>query len=69
MNDARDTPTDQDRLAGYIDVWVSAIDDFCSVLDRVPAEQATAPTDLAGWDVRAVAAHTAHLESILAGNP
>ncbi|MAS56419.1 maleylpyruvate isomerase family mycothiol-dependent enzyme [Nocardioides sp.] len=61
--------TDQERLAGYIDVWAGAIDDFCAVLDQVPAEQATTPTDLAGWDVRAVAAHTAHLESILAGNP
>ena len=27
------------------------------------------PTDLPGWDVHAVAAHTAHLEAILAGAP
>ena len=27
------------------------------------------PTDLPGWDVRACAAHTAHLEAILAGAP
>ena len=27
------------------------------------------PTDLPGWDVHAVAAHTAHLEAVLAGAP
>ena len=29
----------------------------------------TTPTDLPGWDVHAIAAHTAHLESLLAGRP
>ena len=62
-------PTDQQRLAGYIDVWWRAVDDFTSLLEEVPAEEWSTPTDLAGWDVRAVASHTAHLESILAGAP
>jgi uncharacterized protein (TIGR03083 family) len=62
-------PTDQQRLAGYVDVWWRAVDDFTSLLEEVPAEQWSTPTDLAGWDVRAVASHTAHLESILAGAP
>ena len=35
----------------------------------MPEEQWSTPTDLAGWDVRAVASHTAHLEGILAGAP
>ena len=35
----------------------------------MPEEQWGTPTDLAGWDVRAVASHTAHLEGILAGAP
>ena len=35
----------------------------------MPDDQWATPTDLPGWDVKAVAAHTAHLESILAGNP
>jgi uncharacterized protein (TIGR03083 family) len=61
--------TDQERLAGYIDVWWRAVDDFLGLLEEVPAEQWSTPTDLAGWDVRAVASHTAHLESILAGAP
>ena len=62
-------PTDQQRLAGYIDVWWRAVDDFTTLLEEVPAEEWSTPTDLAGWDVRAVASHTAHLESILAGAP
>ena len=61
--------TDQERLAGYIDVWWRAVDDFISLLEEVPAEEWSTPTDLAGWDVRAVASHTAHLESILSGEP
>ena len=60
---------DQQRLSGYVDVWWSAITDLIALLEQVPAEQWTTPTDLPGWDVRACAAHTAHLESILSGNP
>ena len=60
---------DQERLAGYVDVWWVAIDDFTKLLETIPSDQWTTETDLAGWDVRAIAAHTAHLESILAGAP
>ena len=60
---------DQERLAGYVDVWWIAIDDFTKLLETIPPEQWATETDLAGWDVRASAAHTAHLESILAGAP
>lgn len=61
--------TDQELLAGYVDVWWQAINDFLAVLEQVPADQWSTPTDLAGWDVRAVAAHIAHLERILSGAP
>ncbi|CAN5441189.1 maleylpyruvate isomerase family mycothiol-dependent enzyme [soil metagenome] len=61
--------SDQERLAGYVEVWWQAVNDFVAVLEQVPAESWSTPTDLPGWDVAAVAAHTAHLESILAGNP
>ena len=61
--------TDQERLSGYIDVWWEAINDFTALLEKVPAEQWSTPTDLEGWDVQAVAAHIAHLEGILAGAP
>jgi uncharacterized protein (TIGR03083 family) len=60
---------DREELAGYVDVWWQAINDFLDLLESVPEEQWSTPTDLAGWDVRAVASHTAHLEGILAGAP
>lgn len=61
--------TDQERLAGYIDVWWQAINDFTGLLETLPADAWSTPTDLPGWDVRAVASHVAHLEGILAGAP
>jgi uncharacterized protein (TIGR03083 family) len=61
--------TDQERLAGYIDVWWQAINSFTDLLEELPAEDWSKPTDLPGWDVKACASHTAHLESVLAGAP
>lgn len=61
--------TDEQRLAGYIDVARHAIDDFVALLESLPAQAWSSPTDLPGWDVKAVAAHVAHLESVLAGRP
>ncbi|MCY7396145.1 MAG: maleylpyruvate isomerase family mycothiol-dependent enzyme [Nocardioides sp.] len=58
--------SDQELLAGYVDVWWQAVGDLTAVLEQVPDEQWSTPTDLAGWDVRAVASHTAHLERVLA---
>ncbi len=60
---------DRAELAGYVDIWWQAVNDLLDLLEQVPEEAWTTPTDLAGWDVKAVAAHTAHLEGILAGNP
>lgn len=60
---------DQQLLAGYVDVWWQTINDFTELLEEVPEEEWTTPTDLPGWDVRAVASHVAHLEGILAGGP
>lgn len=56
-------------MSGYVDVWWQAVNDFTDLLEQLPAEQWSTPTDLAGWDVRAVAAHIAHLEGVLAGAP
>jgi uncharacterized protein (TIGR03083 family) len=61
--------SDAERLAGYVSVWWEAIDAFTHLLEQVPADQWSMPTDLPGWDVRAVAAHTAHLEALLGGRP
>ncbi|MCW2797368.1 maleylpyruvate isomerase family mycothiol-dependent enzyme [Nocardioides sp.] len=61
--------TDQERLAGYVAVWWHAVTDFTDLLEELPPDQWSTATDLAGWDVRAVASHVAHLEGILAGGP
>ncbi len=61
--------TDQERLSGYVDVWWEAIDEFTRLLESLPPEEWSTPTDLAGWDVHACAAHTAHLEAVLSGAP
>ena len=60
--------SDADRLAQYVDAWKSAVDDTVALLRSLDDEDWARPTDLAGWDVKAVAAHLAHLESELAGN-
>lgn len=64
-----DPMTDADRLGALVAVWWEAIDSFTHLLEHVGDDQWDTPTDLPGWDVRAVAAHTAHLESLLAGRP
>jgi len=61
--------SDAERLATYVETWWQAIGDFTALLDSLPEEAWALPTDLAGWDVKAVASHTAHLESILADGP
>ena len=61
--------SDQVELAGYVDIWWQAVDDFTGLLEELREEDWSAPTDLPGWDVKACAAHTAHLESVLAGEP
>lgn len=60
---------DRAELSGYVEIWWQAVNDFLDLLESIPEEQWETPTDLPGWDVRAVASHVAHLESILAGGP
>ncbi|MGN6575595.1 MAG: maleylpyruvate isomerase family mycothiol-dependent enzyme [Nocardioides sp.] len=60
--------SDADRLASYVDAWAAAADDVITLLRSLDDADWDRPTDLAGWDVRAVAAHLAHLESELAGH-
>lgn len=61
--------SDAEQLARYVDAWWSSVQDFADLLDELGPDDWALPTDLAGWDVQAVAAHTAHLESLLAGGP
>lgn len=57
----------QARLGKYVAAWWQAIDDFTALLEELDPDEWRAPTDLPGWDVHACAAHTAHLEALLAG--
>ncbi|MBM7516812.1 maleylpyruvate isomerase family mycothiol-dependent enzyme [Nocardioides nitrophenolicus] len=61
--------SERDLLGGYVETWWSAVGDLVALLEELDADDWTRPTDLAGWDVKAVASHTAHLESLLAGGP
>ena len=67
--DSTSTSTsDADRLASYVDAWSATAHDVITLLRSLDEVDWNRPTDLAGWDVRAVAAHLAHLESELAGD-
>lgn len=57
---------DQERLATYVDSWRSAVDDVLVLLRSLDDADWKRPTDLPGWDVKAVAAHLAHIEADLA---
>ena len=59
--------TPQDRMSELVTTWWQAVNDFTALLEKVVPDEWPTPTDLPGWDVRTVAAHVAHLESLLAG--
>ena len=60
---------DASRLAELVETWRQAIAEFVALVRDVPEDQADLPTDLVGWSVKDNVAHTAHLESVLAGAP
>lgn len=57
------------RLDHLLQVWHTACLDVIDLLEQLDDAEWSLPTDLPGWDVKAVAAHLAHLESELAGMP
>lgn len=59
--------TDTSPLQHEIDVWWQAVNAFADLLDGLSDDEWRLATDLPGWDVHAVAAHTAHLEHLTAG--
>ena len=59
--------TPEEQMSALVTVWWRAVNDFTALLEKVVPEEWTTPTDLPGWDVRSVAAHVAHLESLAAG--
>jgi uncharacterized protein (TIGR03083 family) len=64
-----DQPTEQQRLWQYVETWRSACADLVTLARELPEHEWSRPTDLAGWDVKDNVAHTAHLETVLAGGP
>jgi len=60
---------DADRLQRYIDLWRVMVAENVALLRHLETDDWAKPTDLPGWNVRYIAAHLAHLESELAGNP
>jgi uncharacterized protein (TIGR03083 family) len=61
--------TDASRLAELVETWRHAIAEFVALVRDIPEEEWDLPTDLEGWSVKDNVAHTAHLESVLAGGP
>ncbi len=59
--------SDRERLQEYIEIWHRAAEDFTRLARSLTEEQGALPTDLAGWSVKDNVAHTAHLETVLAG--
>lgn len=66
---ARPVARPDQQLVELVEVWRRACTDFVNLVRDLRAEQGDLPTDLAGWSVRDVVAHTAHLEAVLAGSP
>ena len=57
------------ELAALGETWWQAVQSFVVLLEGLDEAQWRRPTGLSGWDVHAVAAHVAHLESLRAGTP
>lgn len=53
----------------YVETWHRACADFVVLTRSLTDDESALPTDLPGWSVHACVAHTAHLESALAGMP
>ncbi|GAA1953381.1 maleylpyruvate isomerase family mycothiol-dependent enzyme [Nocardioides panacihumi] len=62
-----DSTPDALLLARYVDAWSVATAAFADLAASLSGEDWARPTDLPGWDVRAVVSHVAHLEGVLAG--
>ena len=56
-------------LQRYVDAWWEAVGDFTTLAASLSDEDWSRPTDLPGWDVKAVVSHVAHLEGVLGGAP
>ena len=57
------------QLEQHIETWRRVVAENVALLRELDESDWERPTDLPGWNVRCVAAHLAHLESDVAGNP
>ena len=69
MTSTQSAESDQTRLQHLVEVWHRSAQDVIALLRSLGDADWSTDTDLPGWNVRAIAAHLAHLESELAGNP
>jgi len=60
-------PPPPDLIERLVLPWKAAVDDVVALLRGLADDDWATPTDLPGWDVRAVTAHLAHIEAVLAG--
>ena len=60
-------PYGDPRLWALVEVWKQAADEMLDLLDGLRPDDWSTPTELPGWDVKAVASHAAHLESVTIG--
>jgi uncharacterized protein (TIGR03083 family) len=58
-----------EELQPYVEAWWQATTAFAELAGSLGDDDWDRPTDLPGWDVRAVVSHVAHLEGVLAGAP
>ena len=61
--------SDAERLQRYVETWSSTCDETVALLRALAPGDWSRPTDLPGWEVKDVAAHLAHLEAEIAGEP
>ncbi|TIC82922.1 maleylpyruvate isomerase family mycothiol-dependent enzyme [Nocardioides sp. GY 10127] len=54
------------ELRPLLDVWWTAVGGVLDVLADLDEAEWDLPTDLPGWDVRAIASHVAHAEAVIA---
>ena len=58
-----------ERVRSHIATWETSCADVVALLRSLEPADWDRPTELPGWDVRAVAAHLSDLEGELAGRP
>jgi uncharacterized protein (TIGR03083 family) len=60
-------PNDDSPSELLIDAWAEAADQFSAIADTISDEEWLQSSRLAGWKIRDIVAHVAHLDGLLAG--